>query len=235
MYSVENLSFSYKKANYDVLKDISFDLKKDKVNAIVGVNGAGKTTLFDCITGILPAKKGIINIPPTKEVLYQTQSLFFSPAIKTKDFVNFLRRLDSKPGIKNSDEFGEIYTGKDFIRIQDLWNVKLGTMSVGERKWVFMVMLSGLERSLYLFDEPMSGVDPSSRLRMTKRIKELIYERGKICVISTHQLHDLSSMDCHIIILHNGMIKYEGDFKDWLKESGTDNPDQAFDLICGSG
>lgn len=234
MWRVENLAFSYKKAHSEVLKDVSFSLKKDKVNAIVGINGSGKTTLFDCMTGILSPKKGKVFMPTVNDVLYQTQSLFFSPAIKTKDFVNFVRRLDNKPGIKKAEEFAHCYTGEEFKRIQDLWNIKLGTMSVGERKWAFMVMLSELERSFYIFDEPMSGVDPSSRLRMTERIKKLTYERGKTCVISTHQLHDLSAMNCNIIILHDGVVKYEGDFKDWLKENNTGNPDVAFNNICGS-
>lgn len=232
MYSVKNLRFAYKQSNQEILKDVSFTLKKDKVNAIIGMNGAGKTTLFDCLTEILKPEQGEINLPPIENILYQTQSLFFSPSIKVRDFINFILRLDHKSGIKSSDELSRIYADTDFQRIQDLWNRKIGSISVGERKWLFLIMLSELERSLYIFDEPMSGIDPSSRLRIIKQIENLIYKRNKTCVISTHQLHDLSTMDCHIIILHNGIVKYEGDFQKWLKDSGTDNPDKAFDDMC---
>lgn len=232
MYSVKNLRFGYKQSNQKILKDVSFTLKKDKVNAIVGMNGAGKTTLFDCLTGILQPEQGEINLPPIKDILYQTQSLFFSPSIRVRDFINFILRLDRKSGIKSSDELSQIYGDTEFKRIQNLWDRKIGSISVGERKWLFLIMLSELERSLYIFDEPMSGIDPSSRLRMTKQIENLIYKKNKICVISTHQLHDLSTMNCHLIILHNGTVKYEGDFQKWLKDSGTDNPDKAFDDMC---
>lgn len=228
---VNNLSFKYKKAKDVVLKDITFHLQKEKLNAVVGLNGSGKTSLFDCMTGILSINKGEISLPTPSDIMYQTQSLFFSPSIKTKDFVNFILRLNNKPAIGEAVELKEQFDDEEYQHFEKLWNMKLGTISIGERKWVFLMMLSCIQRSLYIFDEPMSGVDPSSRLRMVNRLKKLI-SAGKYCVISTHQLHDLTTIDCHIIIIHNGYVMYEGDYKEWLKSCNTNNPDEAFNLTC---
>lgn len=105
--------------------------------------------------------------------------------------------------------------------------MKLGKMSVGEKKWLFVTLLSSIKRSLYLFDEPTSRVDPASRIQIMRRLQRLVDE-GKTCLISTHQLHDLAQLDAHVIFLHGGRVLYEGDFQDWLDESGTSDPDEAF-------
>lgn len=115
-----------------------------------------------------------------------------------------------------------------------LWSMKIGKMSVGERKWLFIALLSSIERKLYIFDEPTSGVDPSSRLKIMNKFKKLI-ENQRICIISTHQLQDLSYIDSHLILLHKGKVLYEGDFQDWLKLFNTINPDEAFARMIEQG
>lgn len=227
---VKNVSFQYKKATDFALKNVTFEIKKDKVNAIVGLNGSGKTTLFDCMTKVLPSN-GEFKLPLVDDILYQTQSLFFSPSIKVKDFVQFVRRIDNKKGVNDVNEFQDSFGKEEYNFLVKLWNKKIGTISIGERKWVFMMMLSQLERALYIFDEPMSGVDPKSRLKMTKRIQELVMKK-KTCILSTHQLHDLAHFNCHLILLHNQTIKYEGDYLDWLGKYNTTNPDIAFEMTC---
>ncbi|MDQ0157455.1 ATP-binding cassette domain-containing protein [Robertmurraya andreesenii] len=225
---VKNLSFKYKNSKREILKDISFNLKKDKVNVLVGLNGTGKTTLFDCITNILKPNEGVLNFPSIDQILYLTQTIYFSPELKGKDFVKFISRIDNKVPFK----FPESYTIKMDERSRNLflhlWNTKIGRMSVGEKRWLFITVLSGLKRKLYILDEPTSGVDPSSRIRILKNIDKLVKD-GSYCFISTHQLQDLSHIDCNIIMLHLGKVIYEGDYYKWLENNNTHNPDIAFD------
>ena len=56
MLKVENLSFSYGKIQ--AVRDVSFELKKGEIMAIVGANGAGKSSLMKCITGLLKPQSG---------------------------------------------------------------------------------------------------------------------------------------------------------------------------------
>ena len=106
----------------------------------------------------------------------------------------------------------------------------MGKMSFGERKWLFITLLSIIDRKVYIFDEPTSGVDPSSRRKIFRKIKRLI-DDGKVCIISTHQLQDLMHIDCHLIMLHCGRIVFEGDYKEWLKSYNTTDPDEVFELM----
>lgn len=227
---VKNLKFKYKKSNKYVLEDVSFSLKKDKLNAIVGVNGSGKTTLFDCITKVLKPQSGIVNLPDINEILYLTQSIFFSPLIKGKDLAKFIFDLSEIKNGYSIEYFYNDLTDSEIKLLNHLWDLKLGKMSYGERKWLFLTLLSIVDRSLYIFDEPMSGVDPSSRRKISSKIKKMISQQ-KICIISTHQLQDLSHIDCHLILLHEGTILYEGDYKQWLENYNSNDPDEVFELM----
>ncbi|HDR7352948.1 AAA family ATPase [Bacillus wiedmannii] len=226
---VKNLSFKYPKCKELVLNNINLTLKQDRLNVLVGLNGSGKTTLFDCITDVLKPETGEIVLPPVNEILYLTQTIFFSPVIRGRDFAKFIFRLDNRQVQNDIDYYLDGLSDSEKKQLKKLWGSTIGKMSVGERKWLFVTMLSQIERRLYMFDEPTSGVDPSARLKILKRIDGLI-AKGKTCIISTHQLQDLMHIDSHIIMLHEGIIKYEGDFKEWLGMYGTTNPDVAFDM-----
>lgn len=225
---IKNLKYKYPRRKDYVLQDVSFTLNPDKLNAIVGVNGSGKTTLFDCITHVLKPNAGEIHLPPVADILYVTQSLFFSPVIKGKDFANFVRRIDNKPAVNEVSYYTERMSQRERELFTHLWDLRIGKMSIGERKWLFIYLLSMIDRFLYVFDEPTSGVDPSSRKRIHELVEGLI-QQGKTCIVSTHQLQDLMYLDCHLIVLHQGRIHYEGDFKEWLHVHNSNNPDEAFE------
>ncbi|UHA74281.1 ATP-binding cassette domain-containing protein [Paenibacillus sp. 481] len=225
---VKHVSFAYPKADTNVLTDIHFELQPHKINVLAGLNGAGKTTLFDCMTGILKVSSGQLELPSISEILYLTQTIFFSSTIKGKDFVKFIAELSNKRASHNAIDYTEQMDERERELFVKLWNSKIGMMSVGEKKWLFVTMLTQVERKLYIFDEPTSGVDPSSRMKIMNRIQRLL-EQNKWCIVSTHQLQELLHLDCHFIMLHNGKVAYEGDFKQWLNWHQTDNPDIAFE------
>lgn len=228
MISVKDVNFKYKSSKRDVLKQVTFSLKKDKVNVILGLNGAGKTTLFDCLTGIIKPLNGAINVPPLNEILYLTQSIYFSGELKGKDFAKFISRIDNRKASNTASTYVQGMDEMSKELFYYLWDTKIGRMSVGEKRWLFVIMVSNLKRNLYILDEPTSGVDPSARIKILRKIENLV-KKGSYCLISTHQLQDLSHMDCHIIMLHKGRVIYEGDYNNWLSLNNTNNPDIAFE------
>ena len=74
MLKIENLNFSYGKIQ--AVRDVSFELKKGEIMAIVGANGAGKSSLMKCIAGLLKPQSGQISLEG--EVL--------EPAARSVDF-----------------------------------------------------------------------------------------------------------------------------------------------------
>lgn len=226
---VKNLTFRYKRASKITLDNVSLNLKSNKLNALVGVNGSGKTTLLDCLTNVFKSEYTEKSFPNISDVLYMTQSMFLSPMIKGKDMARFILRLDNRVSSNAYEVFYEsMLSDREKLLFQHLWNLKLGHMSIGERKWFFVTLLCKINKDLYIFDEPTTSVDPSTRLKLLKKFTQIV-EGQKTCLITTHQLHDLLHIDCHLILLYQGRVLFEGDFIAWLEQNKTTNPDVAFE------
>ena len=121
---VKNLKYKYNKSNKYTLEDVSFTLKKDKLNVLVGLNGSGKTTLFDCITGVLKPESGIITLPDVNNIMYLTQTIFFSFLIKGKDLASFILQLDVRPLTNSKDFFYKDLSEREKELFDHLWDMK---------------------------------------------------------------------------------------------------------------
>jgi ABC-2 type transport system ATP-binding protein len=228
MFHIRNLSFAYPNQQ-KLLKNLSMTFIPGRVNVILGLNGAGKTTLFDLISGVLPKAEGLIHLPLENEILYQLQGIPFLTNLKGKDLVNLILKADFKNKIK--------VIMPDHITLTDerekqlfakLWNTRYGDMSLGERRWLMVSLMCELNRQLYLFDEPTSGVDPHSRLNILKRMERLSKRDGTIVILSTHNLHELEYIDCQLFLLHEGSLLFDGSYRQFVSAGEGNNPDAAF-------
>ncbi|WP_232695393.1 ATP-binding cassette domain-containing protein [Brevibacillus daliensis] len=233
MITIENLSFTYPKADRPALQNMSIRFETGLVNVLIGLNGAGKTTLFDIISGLYKPQHGhITNLPHIQDMLYQIQGTFLSALVKGKEYIRLIYNISGKKFINDENYIIEqmnLKSDREKELLKDLWNKKIGQMSVGERRWLYVITLTQLKRSLYIFDEPTSGVDPSSRIKIYKRIEELSQMEGNVIILSTHHLHDLKFITCKINVLHKGSILFEGDYQSFISLYGSENPDIAFD------
>lgn len=99
-----------------------------------------------------------------------------------------------------------------------IWDMNFGEMSPGERRRLIIFSYCKINRSVYIFDEPTSGVDSNSKVSVLNQIKNLT---GKIVILSTHTLHDLEQIEGNIILLHEGEITFEGNDEELLRKVTT--------------
>ncbi|MDO0953304.1 ATP-binding cassette domain-containing protein [Mammaliicoccus sciuri] len=110
MYYVKNLKYTYKNSDKAVLSNISFDLKRDRLNVLIGMNGAGKTTLFDCITNHLKAEYDEINMPKLNDISFLTQYNYYAPNNTGEDLIKlFLGIIPKDEKKKFKDHFIKVY------------------------------------------------------------------------------------------------------------------------------
>ncbi|MBP1970653.1 ABC-2 type transport system ATP-binding protein [Virgibacillus natechei] len=225
---IDSLRFSYKRHSPPVLEDITTAFYQDKLNVIVGLNGAGKTTLLDVITGVHTVN-GFT--PPFEEgeIVYQLQGIFMPNVLKGRDVVRLILKSDSTSPFKVlKDHFVQDLADREKEMLDQLWDRKIGDMSVGERRWLLIRSISQLNRKLYIFDEPTAGIDPDARTYIMEALSKLVQKRNTLVIMSTHILHELEYINCHINFLHKGKMLYHGDYDRFLKINGTKNPDTAF-------
>jgi len=157
-FTFENLSFYYGKKI--VLNNINFKLNRGDVVALVGPNGVGKSTLLKIIAGIIGNKK----------VSYNVSFLINEPA-----FYPYLT------GIENLNTFNflykkHLYDPKYCLKLVDLENSKntlYHKYSIGMKKRLGIAKCLLQDADIYLFDEPLNGLDAKSIILFRDIVKEL--------------------------------------------------------------
>ncbi|MBT2285398.1 ABC transporter ATP-binding protein [Paenibacillus polymyxa] len=235
MISLNNISFNYPKTKFNVINGVDITFEKNLVNVLIGLNGAGKTTLFDLLIGqYKPSEGQIVNLPKYEDILYHLQGAFISYLVTGKDYVRLIFSISGKTFIDDKEAIMskiDLKNERELTLFSQLWSKRIGQMSVGERKWLYIVTLTQIKKKLYIFDEPTAGVDPSSRVKIYKRIEKLTEHENSTIIFSTHHLHELKDIKCKIIFLHKGEILFQGDYTQYISSFDTTNPDEIFDLF----
>lgn len=225
---VRNLSKSF--GGLEVLKDISFDVEKGCVTAIIGPSGSGKSTLLRCVNQLERAGGGTVSVCGMEliEDYKNGKPVYASPdtlrAIRLKIglvFQNFnlfphmsvMRNITEAPMrvLKKSKQEAE-KTALGLLEKMGL-SGKAGSypceLSGGQQQRVSIARALALNPEVLFFDEPTSALDPELTGEILKVIKELAKEKMTM-VIVTHEMAFARDVADHVIFMDGGVIVEEG-------------------------
>ncbi|WLT00466.1 ATP-binding cassette domain-containing protein [Lactobacillus helsingborgensis] len=219
---IKHLNFSYKKK--EIFADFNAKFVGDQLNVIIGSNGAGKTTLLNLIYGFIdrPAT-AMIDFPSMSNIIYKFQNMSFFDELTVKQVINFFKSMnDHTVAVTNAQVrfYNEI--------IKELINTKLRSLSGGEYQCVMVYCTSIMERELYLFDEPLSGIDSYIENLILALVESLVVEKKKKVIMTLHQLAKLNSLQAHIVFVGNKKCVFQGNLSQMLQAADTDDIDIAF-------
>ena len=219
---IKHLNFSYKKK--EIFVDFNAKFIGDQLNVIIGSNGAGKTTLLNLIYGFIdrPAA-AMIDFPSMSNIIYKFQNMSFFDELTVKQVINFFKSMnDHTVAVTNAQVsfYNEI--------IKELINTKLRSLSGGEYQSVMVYCTSIMERELYLFDEPLSGIDSYIENLILDLVESLVVEKKKKVIMTLHQLAKLNSLQAHIVFVGNKKCVFQGNLSQMLQAADTDDIDIAF-------
>ena len=219
---IKHLNFSYKKK--EIFADFNAKFIGDQLNVIIGSNGAGKTTLLNLIYGFIdrPAS-AMINFPSMSNIIYKFQNMSFFDELTVKQVINFFKSMnDHTVAVTNAQVsfYNEI--------IKELINTKLRSLSGGEYQSVMVYCTSIMERELYLFDEPLSGIDSYIENLILDLVESLVVEKKKKVIMTLHQLAKLNSLQAHIVFVGNKKCVFQGNLSQMLQAADTNDIDIAF-------
>jgi len=199
---VKNVSKSFD--NKKIINDVSFNIQKGKIVGLLGKNGCGKTTILKMINDLLTIDCG--------EILINGEKV----GVSTKEITSFLPErtyLDNNQTIEEIFKFFEEFY-KDFNRekaenlLKDLdldISARISKMSKGMKEKVQLILVMSREAKLYVLDEPLGGVDPSTRDHILKTILSNLKEDSSL-LITTHIISDVEKILDQVIILDKGKI-----------------------------
>ncbi len=215
----------------DVLKDISLEVRSGETFGLMGLNGAGKTTMIKCILGLREQDKGQISIfgePKSSQISKSKFSYLpekFEPPwfLKGMEFVQFCLKLYGR-----SLSEDEIRGAAESLALDtDALNRQVHTYSKGMRQklGIMGTLLTGC--SLFILDEPMSGLDPRARALVKKMINNVKHQDRTI-FLSSHILADMDEICDRVAVLHDSDIQFIGTPSELKASTKAKNLEQAF-------
>ena len=204
MLQVKNLTYGYRKSAKKIFNDFSLALEPGRVYGLLGRNGAGKSTLIYLMTGLLTPESGDVEYegvdvrerrPSTLSNMFIVPEEFELPAISLKKYVEI-----NAPFYPNFS-YDDLRSYLDVFEMNDE-NVNLKSLSMGQKKKVFMSFAFATNTRLLLMDEPTNGLDIPSKSQFRKIIARCMNDDRTI-VLSTHQVRDVDSILDHVLIIDN--------------------------------
>lgn len=163
-----------------IINDLNFEFNTAGKLLIIGENGAGKSTLMKALVGMLKANKGKIVHNETIAYVPDSSEKYFvgiSPGI----YFNFLR-MNTNNRVFFDNRLLNLMRKYSFS--EELMKKKINDLSLGEQKKVMIIGAFLLNPSMYLMDEPLSGLDKKSAEALVEMIDQLTNEGKKFIIIS---------------------------------------------------
>lgn len=224
--SFKDVRFSYVK-DEEVLKGISFDVKKGETVAIVGATGAGKSTIINLISRFYEIDSGKILVDNISVDEYEISSLREKVAIVLQDVFLFSDTIVNNITLyKNDISLVEVQEAAKKIGIHNFimslpnnydYNVKeRGVMlSAGQRQLIAFLRAYVSKPSILILDEATSSVDTYSE-QMIQAATDKITE-GRTSIIIAHRLATVKKADV-IIVMDKGIIVEKGNHQELLQK-----------------
>lgn len=202
---VRDLSKSY--GGKEVVKGISFSVKKGEIFGILGPNGAGKTTTLEMIETLRPIDRGnatLAGIDVTKnpqKIKYiigvQPQTPAFQDKTKLKELIEMFAAA-----------YGEKADANKFLAdvgLTEKANSYVEQLSGGQRQRFSIAAALVHKPRVFFMDEPTTGLDPQARRNLWDLIEE-IRKNGITVILTTHYLEEAEVLCDRVAIMDNGAI-----------------------------
>ena len=219
----ENLTKKY--ANTTALKGINLTLESGKIVGLLGPNGSGKTTLIKLINGLLTPTEGKVlvngNAPGVKtkaQVAYLPDNSYLNSWMTVKQIVDYF--------VDFYADFREELAYEMLKRLGINPEMKLKTLSKGNKEKVCLILVMSRNAKLYVLDEPIAGVDPAARDYVISTIINN-YNQDATVLISTHLISDIEQILDEAIFIQNGEILLHKTIDD-IREEHAKSVDELF-------
>jgi ABC-2 type transport system ATP-binding protein/teichoic acid transport system ATP-binding protein len=190
------------------LRNVSFDVPRGSVLAVIGRNGAGKSTLCRVICGILPPETGRILVRGRLNLL--TPGIGFSEALTGRENIT-LGGLASGLSSERLAELAEEIA--DFAQLGGYLDLPMRAYSSGMRMRLASSIAVFLDPEILLIDEALTGGDAGFTEHIAERTAQLTGE-GRTIVLVTHGLSSVRTMATEALWLHQGQVAEFGDPND---------------------
>ena len=214
--SLRRLAKRYDPEGRPALEDLSLDVGDGELFVLLGPSGCGKTTTLRCIAGLEEPSAGEILIgerdvtrldPAARDVamVFQTYALY--PHLTVRRNIAFGLEVRRVPAAEIARR---VHQAADRLGLGTLLDRRPGELSGGERQRVALGRALVREPQVFLFDEPLSHLEPTLRGELRAQLLELHRALRATVVYVTHDQIEALSMGQRIAVLEAGRLRQVG-------------------------
>jgi iron complex transport system ATP-binding protein len=220
MLDIQSLSVCY--GSRLILHEISLQVQKGEILAIVGPNGAGKTTLIRAVSGLIHPKNGRIlvmgqdleNLNPTERarrlaVVPQARNLPGAYTVQQTVLMGRTPHLDWL-GRARSPDYTRVQEVLSWTNTLALSERRIGELSGGEQQRVLLARALAQNTPILLLDEPTAHLDLQHQSIVLSLVAKTSREQGLSVILAAHDLNLVALYANHVAILVEGSLRATG-------------------------
>jgi ABC-2 type transport system ATP-binding protein len=209
---LEAVHLTKRYASLPAVQDLSFSLRPGQVLGCLGPNGSGKSTTVKMLTGLLEPTRGIVqfdghdirnNLTAYRKLLgYVPEEAFLYPYLTGWEYLEMVATLR---GMRYDKLAITIDSLLELFSMHPHRFASIGTYSKGMRQRILLIAALMDNPEIFIFDEPLSGLDVTSALIFKNLIQEL-GRQGKLVFYCSHVLEVVEKVCTDVLILRKGTI-----------------------------
>lgn len=223
----EKVSYEYSPNSpfaHHALTDVTCEIKKGRLTAIVGETGSGKSTMVQHLNALLLPSKGTVDIlgyklksnekaKGLKALRAKVGLVFQFPEMQLfeEDIYKDVSFGPKNFGFSQEEIDKSVQTALHLVGIdKDLWERSPLNLSGGQKRRVAIAGVLASNPEVIVLDEPTAGLDPQGSKEMMELFLKLKNEHNKTVVMVTHDLEHVLKYADDVIQLRDGKVIYEG-------------------------
>jgi ABC-2 type transport system ATP-binding protein len=204
------------------VRDLTFDVPPGRVTAFLGPNGAGKTTTLRMMLGLVRPSAGEALIGgrryadlarPRRSVGAVLEATGFHPGRRAREHLRVVAHAAGLPP-------ATVAASLDRVGLGGAGGRRVGGFSLGMRQRLGLATALLGDPGVLILDEPGNGLDPAGMAWLRETLRGLADE-GRTVIVSSHVLSEVAQTVDHVVIVHEGELRFAGDLSELTGESGS--------------
>ena len=237
-----------------LFQDFNLSIEKNEFVSVVGSNGSGKTSMLNLICGSIDTDGGTIlidgkDISKEKEYqrarymgrVYQNPAMGTCPSMTIKENMSLADNKGKMFGLKAGTNKKRVDFYRERLRqlglgLEDKMDVKVGSLSGGQRQAMALVMSTLTPIDFLILDEHTAALDPKTAELIMELTDKVVKEKKLTTIMVTHNLRYAVEYGSRLIMMHQGEIvmDYKGKEKDKIDTDDILRKFNEISIECGN-
>jgi sodium transport system ATP-binding protein len=223
----------------EVVRGLSFDIRRGECFGLLGPNGAGKTTTLRMLYSVMRPDSGTIEVDHVDATKYPRDAqarlgvlpdiVGLYPRLTAREQVRYYGELHGLDGQALEERTNELLKTLDLMHLADR---RAAGYSHGERTKVAIARALVHRPQNVILDEPTNGLDVMAT-RAVREVFRALSKEGHCVVFSSHVMQEVSALCDRIVVIARGRVAADGTPDELRQLSGEQNLEDAFVALTG--